>query len=210
MSRPISAAYLERKLRSLSGVAGKNPLPDLEDLKGLIVLENDRPEWSNPAGENLCAGVVQFIAVAAQLMTARLRNPDNSGVLAIVERVSAASGAASQVRASEAYNPGLVVDLGTLFATKVNRDPRGRDNTTFNVTACILSGVTNAIAQSVGIPFAQMICPGNTQVELVSHGEPLVIPPGGAVDVDFFALNTPENANFYWRERPLEGDFDLR
>lgn len=207
MSKPISAAYLERKLRSVTGVQGANPLPDLEDVRnGLIVLENDRPEWAAAGGEVHASGLVTFNPNVANTNSAQLRNPVDSGVLIIVERVIVSySGAAAFTRLWEAFS---IVDFATLFvANTVNRDTRRLSGVGDSV-AGILSGVSQVAPAGSGRQFGNVQVP-NGDFHDVWPG-PTMLAPGTSIMLDEGVVNIAANFNFSWRERPLEGAFDLR
>jgi len=207
MSRPISASYLERKLRSIVGVQGSNPLPELADvINGLVVLENDRPEWGFAGGEVRASGLVQFFPNAANTNSAQLRNPVDSGVLVIVERVQVSYPAVAAVtRLWEAFS---VADFATLFtANVVNRDTRGL-KTVGDSVAAILSGVSQVAPAGSGRQFGQVQVPAGGFFDVWPG--PTMLAPGTAIMLDEGVLNMAVNFTFSWRERPLEGSFDLK
>jgi len=207
MSRPISASYLERKLRSIVGVQGSNPLPELADvINGLVVLENDRPEWAFAGGEVRASGLVQFFPNAANTNSAQLRNPVDSGVLVIVERVQVSYPAVAAVtRLWEAFS---VADFATLFtANVVNRDTRGL-KTVGDSVAAILSGVSQVAPAGSGRQFGQVQVPAGGFFDVWPG--PTMLAPGTAIMLDEGVLNMAVNFTFSWRERPLEGSFDLK
>jgi len=201
MSRPISASYLERKLRSIADIKGDNPLPDVESLKGLLVLESDRPEWGYAGGEVRASGLVQFAPNAANTNSAQLRNPIGSGVLVIVEHVVVSYPAVAAVtRLWEAFS---VADFATLFtANVVNRDTRGLA-TVGDAVAAILSGVSQVAPAGSGRQFGQVQVPAGGFFDVWPG--PTMLYPGTAIMLDEGTLNMAVNFNFSWRERPIEG-----
>jgi hypothetical protein len=209
MSRPISAAYLEGKLRAIAGVGGSNPLPDLEDvIQGLLVLENDRPEWGLAGGEVRASGLVTFNANAANTNSAMLHNPIGSGVLVIVERVQASYPAVAAVtRLWEAFIANGA-DFATSFqANVVNRDTRGLA-TVGDAVAALLSGVSQVAPAGSGRQFGQVHVPAGGFFDVWPG--PTMLAPGTGIMLDEGVVNMAVNYNFSWRERPLEGKLDLR
>jgi hypothetical protein len=208
-SRPISASHLERKLRSIVGVQGDNPLPDLADvIAGLVVLESDRPEWGFPGGEVRASGLVTFNAVAGNTNSAMLHNPSTSGVLVIIEDVIASYPAvAATTRLFESFIADGA-DFATPFAANVvNRDTRGIKAIGDSVAA-LLSGVSQVAPAGSGRQFGQVHVPAGG----FSHvwPGPTMLAPGTGIMLDEGVVNMAVNWTFSWRERPLEGLFELR
>jgi hypothetical protein len=194
---------------SVCGVQGGNPLPDLSDvIAGLIVLENDRPEWGFAGGEVRASGLVTFNAIAANTNSAMLHNPLGSGVLGIVERVQASYPAVSAVtRLWEAFIANGA-DLATSFqANVVNRDTRGLA-TVGDSVALLLSGVSQVAPAGSGRQFGQVHVPAGGFFDVWPG--PTMLAPGTGIILDEGVVNMAVNYNFSWRERPIEGNFDLR
>jgi len=206
MSRPISASFLERKLRSIVGAGGNNLLPDLADLKGLLVLESDRAEWQRAGGEQPAAAGGGFAAVAGNTSVVQLRNPVGSGVLAVITRVSAVLGAAGRLRIWEAFS---IADFATVFVTQVNRDLRDVV-TVGDSLACILTGLNSVGAAGSGRNPLGWEVAARTTLEMIGEKDEIIIPEGKAVMVDTTLVNASLDVNFFWRERPIEGEWELR
>lgn len=200
--RPISASDLERKLRSLSGVLGANPLPELDDLKGLITLENDRPEWYL-AGQDQLSGVINnSAAVAGNLSYNALVNPLGSGLIAIVTFMSFSFAAASATlklvnSGVPAAAPFLTGEAGSNQG--FSRDLRG-----------LLAGVRGSFGSNLVSPFGNGIQQIFNQQQIEPKDSIAILPPGSAIVVEHGVANTAINGWFWWRERPLEGKFDVR
>lgn len=208
MSRPISAAYLERKLRSITDIKGDNPLPDLDALQGLVVLESDRPEWGFAGGEVRVSGLVQFAANAANTNSAMLHNPLGSGVLVIVESVKVSYPAVAAVtRLWEAFIANGA-DFATSFqANVVNRDTRGLASVG-DAVAALLSGVSQVAPAGSGRQFGQVAVPAGGFFEVWPG--PTMLAPGTGIMLDEGVINVAANFNFSWRERPIEGTRALK
>lgn len=203
--RAISAAYLERKLRALSGVQGGNPLEELRDLNGLVVLENDRPEWSFPANELLGFVRVAAGAIAGQFSFAALVNRPDSGVLVIVEHIRVNNNAdlfvadPSQVAAAAPHLGGET----SSSSIEVLRDTRsfGRGSTPTNHAARTSAG-SNAVSPWHG-PAYQLT---------IDVPQPLVVvlEPDTALVVVGAAVNQAVVASYIFRERPIEGLVEVK
>lgn len=214
MSRPVSAAYLERKIRAITGLSGSNPLPDLEALQGLLVLESDRPEWALPGGELLVFGGSGAVAGVGEFSYVALDNPADSGVLIVVEHIRAQPDAAGQT------NPfNLFVDRTTTVLAGQIGSGRGlaRDfRAALPGTSSLVTGVGVITAGNDATPSATMF---NTLVAFsgastTAPGEewdsPIVIPPSWRIVLVGQIVNNRIAAGLAWRERPLEGQFSLR
>lgn len=215
MSRPISASHLERKLRSLCGVQGSNPLPDLTDLNGLVTLENDRPEWFLAGGESLRGSLVFTGAALNNLSVNGLFNTTGSGLIAIVERIFCwvSGGAANRVAVA------WVDSNPSANSSGIPRD--GRDVTGgLGTGAAVGVGGDNSRtpATLIAAPFLLTDFDEFPPVQSGSGGytNPIVIPPGKGIvvyEVDTLnarVVNSPLTTSYAWRQRPVEGDFDIR
>lgn len=189
----ISAAYLERKLRAITGIAGGNPLPTIDTvMAGLIVLEVDRPEWHFPGGEQLYGGELTQPAVVGAFGWVGLANPVGSGILAIVEQVYNNSGGAGQVSiGSQNAMPGV--------AAGQRDDDYARDKRHRGLSACELQRGTNLVAQLTTVRHHV------TSATTLPYTGVIVLPPGFFAVVEHTVANTQTQASFVWRERPVEG-----
>jgi len=204
MSRPISASYLERKLRAATGVQGENPLPDLSDVRGLITLENDRPEWFKAAGEELYTGLGSVVA-AAQFAVARLRNPVGSGIIVVVELIEIASTVGFTDRIRIGY---LNTDLATGLNVKSIRDTRGRSAGTQTGSGALMSRDVGAADPGAGQIIREMTIGVNTGDR---YEKVIILGEGTFVEVASTAAITGTlMANFSWRERALEGLLEIK
>lgn len=206
MSRPISAAYLERKLRAIVGVAGSNPLPDLEDVKGLLVLETDRPEWYKAGGEELYGGVCNVPLAAANTSAAQLNNPLGSGVIVVVSRVIISHGAAGGITVKIGLtSPNLAVNVSGVRSVV---DTRGRlPGTQTNGAALMFTQNTTVGDPTGGANITQTFLLANTPLQLE---EPIILGPDSSLFVVNGVVNDPLIASWWWRERPIEGTFEVK
>jgi hypothetical protein len=203
--RPISASYLERKLRAIVGVSGDNPLPDLEDIKGLLVLESDRPEWAIAGGEQLYGGTVNQPLVAANVSAAELRNPANSGVILVVSRVITSLSAAGGQTLKIGFG---TATLATQFNTKSTVDTRRGDAGTQTNSAATMSGQATTPGDPTGGQIIlQTLAPANTPVYWET---PIILAPNSSLYVVSGVVNQTLIAAFSWRERPVEGSVEIK
>src|SRR5258706_13171670 len=84
---PINITRWQNKLRAMMGMRGANPIPDLEALKPVVVIEDDRMEWGYAGAEFYYSNEFESPAAAAQLSYGVLVNPVGSGLLGILEGV---------------------------------------------------------------------------------------------------------------------------
>lgn len=211
MSRPISAAYLERKLRVITGVLGDNPLPDLADLNGLIVLENDRPEWRFPAGDFMFSAVTQVApGGVGNASYFGLLNPVGSGYIVTTTRWWARPGviAGTSVIALAYIDPSLFGTFSNVNA-KVPRDTR------LGITQ--VAGAPQPVFRNNAVPgVINQICSFDPRVE--SYRQPIVMLPNSLIvmlEVD--PTNGTQQVNgslgqacVDWYQRPVEGSSEIR
>lgn len=204
MHRPLSAAYLERKLRAITGVQGANPLPDLADLQGMMVIENDRLEWRLPGGEFLWT-VSRFVAAggAGTFGYVAARVPLGAGVVSVVTKIMIANpGAVAQDFAiGMGQNLGVLND-GIVFprdSRNLQEIPGTRRDTgvpaplAFNELRRVSLGPTSSIELDVGYL-------------LVAS----VTNQGPGIYVQSLAANVSVSVGLEGYERPLEGDVEIK
>lgn len=198
--RPISAAYLERKLRAIVGVQGSNPLPELADISGLVTLEDDRPEWRLAGTELFGWGRESQAAVAAQFSWVALRNPVGSGVVAVLEAYKNESTAAYM---NVNYNLGTAPLPGVGGATS----GRPRDSRAAVVLAC--DTAFGASAAAVGDGPGWFVAASGGEY-LASDMGYWVLGPGSAIVFRSTIVNVLVTGAFHWYERPIEGDVEIK
>ena len=214
--RAISAAYLERKLRAITGVQGGNPIPDLVDLTGFITIEADRPEWSAAGGEGLIGHREEIAAVVGEVGVYGWLNPSNSGQLLVMERIRAVVAAAAYATIwllPQASLVGTTTDVVPFRDTRMARGVLGNGSgiiAHFRTIAGGVAGLAGAVA--IGAEGANT---GSTSHPSIPT--PLVIEPGFAWMMDTSLISTgvlQTNAllvgSASGRTRPLEGLFEVK
>lgn len=211
--RALSAAYLERKLRAVTGVQGGNPLPELEDLNGLITLESDRPEWGLAANDLTFSHYIFLAAGGVGNATViGWRNTPVSGSLVIIERAWA--------RVDPAGAAVGVIEIAYTFASITARNRNARDQ---RVQTTFSSGDPSPVADNtltLATLNLQTISVFNPEVE--SYTKPIIIglptASQGQVAVVMSGLdntgarrtNVAMHGGFDVRIRPFEGTLEIR
>lgn len=197
--------HLRRAMSAKEGGLLPETMPELQPV---YVIEGDRPEHALLAGELLCAGSIAT-AVPAGGNTARiqLRNPVDSGVLAVVEFIWAQASGPSYLGIAQEIVvtiPNAVLVLATPSTSAGFRDTRislaqGR-------TTCVLEREESAAALPVG---AQLVIVGKEQNNAannntVNYVQPVILGPGSSIHLNPTETAKAIRASFAWRERPAE------
>jgi hypothetical protein len=214
MSRPISASYLERKLRAIVGVMGDNPLPDLTDVNGLLSLEVDRPEWRFAANEFYKSFFVFGAQTAGNLTVVELFNQPGSGVIAVVEQISAWVSGGAANRAVWAWISSPV----TVNNTAIARDGREPALSVLQTSVGMGADSSRTVATLLAAPFNLVDADefGPIQAGGGPYTRPIIIPPGrGIVVYEADTLNarvigTQITVAMSWYVRSIEGTVEIR
>ena len=199
--RPFSVSRFERKLRAIAGVQGSGLLPDVDNLRGLIALESDRPEWALAGGERLGIGRQTQAAVAAVRSCVALINRPSTGVVAIVQHVRRTAAVAVELRL---FNAPVSILQALALATVVGFSPDTRAGGSA-ITACQLQAYTNA--GGGGGVFVENYEASETISFLgFDPRSPIaILGPDTALIINTVADLTAIAVSFRWREVPLEG-----
>lgn len=131
----------------------------------------------------------------------RLRNPANSNVVAVFEKVSYLSSAALVDNCSIQYQQGNGSDLGTVIASPAIRlDPRIGN---IQQTSLIVS---TGAAASTGFTVASAALPINSTYDFIlTFNQELTLLPGDSLEIHANIQNQGvAGTSFIWRERFLE------
>jgi hypothetical protein len=163
------------------------------ELSATLVLENDRPEWCFLKNERCCAGMADVAANAGQVSRVRFRNPTNSGCLAVVEAIGLSFFVAT-LNYAAIYIGSNAADLGTAENKNVQRDTR----TGSQKGACILSSDNTGVGANNGVQFELV----STSIGNITFTAlPVVLAPGGTLDINCGIPNVETVFAFRWRER---------
>src|SRR2546425_6617580 len=88
MPRQINSSKYTDLLRKLTELQGPLRIDLLEELRPVIVLESDRPEWYFLRRERLASGAIDVTSGAATLSEGGILNPTASGRLVTVTRAA--------------------------------------------------------------------------------------------------------------------------
>lgn len=196
MSSPINVSRFQSKVRAILGIRGDNPIPGIDELLQVLVIEADRSEWSFPGGEGLGGNGFNQTLVAAQRSFVAFVNPANSGVIAVIEDILADQPAEIYVSTEAAIlaQATLVSTIGLIRDTRQILLPGGFTTSTIH----FMQG-TNAAPAGAGFgPLNRIPAAG------ARYTKDIVVAPGTGVSVACTAVNTTMQAHFTWRERPQE------
>lgn len=159
----------------------------------------ERDEFWALTGGNLCVGRASANGVAAQYGAVQLRNPQNSGMLLIVERVWANAASVQFVELGANNLSGLTTLASS--ADSYHRDMRRAPNNT------VIRGMAGRISYGTD---AALIAPA--QSFFITPGEnpeTWVLPPGYGIQAAILTANVSFFAAFYWREKPISDSEQL-
>lgn len=190
MTAPISASFLERKLRAITGAQGSSILRTVGDLAGIVVVESDRPEYAFAGGEFYFGASMQRDPAAGQFAHIALLNPADSGVIVIVELAGHNGPQATY---------GLSVESAI---TKTTAGTRTRRDTRIPATG------SPAAAQLWSWEAAAPLALGPYDIGAPSpnqYREPVILVAGNCFVIESNATDTLMNTKWSWRERAIEG-----
>lgn len=180
-----------RKAFNLRGNFGLQALEDVTPTYELVAAM--QPEWAFVRGETLLFHYTFQAGVAGNYSAGILWNPADSGLLAVVEGVSAYVAAAAQPLYAQP-----VRSLDARFTTAGNtwaRDTRASDQSALQP----LAGKAGATLIAAG-PALKVVNPWTVAATIDFHGtEGMVLKPGTGLVVEQAVANT--TLQVYWRTR---------
>lgn len=193
--RPINSSRYQEKVRAILGLSGENPIPTIDELLQVLVIENDRPEWGFAGHETLAGFFVTQALVAGQFSFVALVNRPSSGMLIVVEAIQSVTDANLFVTAAGDVAAGAPFLVGETASTSgSSRDSR---TPTPNSVAGFRSTGSNVVTPWFG-PIAAFHA-DNHRMQL-----PCILLPDSAIIVVGAVAAAAVSAGFQWRERPLE------
>jgi hypothetical protein len=180
------------------GMKGGPPAPQLSsDLQPALAVHSDDENLYLEGWESFALSVL-YAASVGNVNEFRLRNPNNSNVIALLEKVMVAT--VTVTRADVQYGqPGA--DLGTSQQANVRSiDSRGRPGSTL-----IASSAQPAAQSQIGTNI--WVTNINTGVPfdvIFSDSQRFVLLPNSALQVSFNVANIASFVAVWWRERFLE------
>jgi len=195
----ISVARYNAILGRLLGMAGiQSPANELSpEISAVFAMETNPPEWSYLGGQLLAGCIITVPATVANPSVARIVNPANSGIVAVIEAASVSAAAAFYAQASMGFSGAVDRPGGT--NGRVSRDSRWRTGSG-NASACTISQGSAA--------FAGMVLDGaniaaNTPYQFIHP--PIVLFPDSLLDLGSATVNLAIDVVIRWRERPADG-----
>ena len=192
----ILVGRYNRALQKMLGMKGEPPAPQLSTE---ITTNFQFPlgaEFRYLESWDLYGGFTNQAALAANNSGMRLRNPPNSGVILVVQKISCSVSVASLLAVGLAAT---IVDGGTIASTIRNLDAR----TLNQLGAGILSQANNFSA--LGIFWNLNLTAVNQEYEVLpDSGHEIPILPGAALSINTGTVNDQLIVNLMWRQRVLE------
>lgn len=152
------------------------------------------------------ANAVQTAAVAAQVCICNIRNPINSGVVVVWEKINWTNLNAAAQTLTIAQGPQPIAgqqDLGTPITNNTRFDNRGQNNSMLVITTGTAGGVLAGWGQ--GNQWGLFGLAVNAEYDLVGTDiQEFTLLPGDGIRLASTTVNSQHNANFMWRERALE------
>jgi hypothetical protein len=195
----ILVGRFNKALTKIFSIKGSAPAPQCSsEIAATIELEQVAIENRFLMSvDSYAVGLTQN-GIAATISTIKFRNPVGSNVIAVFEKISAATSAADNIDVQEGTdqtNGGIVVSISTIN----NLDARsGR------VSSLIMSTSAGAAPPSQVTLERVTVLTNVTYDFIVSQNQEIILSPGRCLQV----LNTVPNLNlicsFKWRERLLE------
>ena len=184
-------------LRRLLPIKDRSIAPILaSELVGYITVQEWEPEFHKLRDENLCWGLSNVGAVAAEFAHCKIRNPDLSGNLVILEQIWLRSNANSTI---EIATSGVTIAGFANVATGF-RDLRSGVLTAATVTVAQVSTNTDPV-QLGGAALTRFSFTG---IDSGILKFPFILPPGSELIVRHLTVNLPLATTFLWRERGAE------
>lgn len=140
-----------------------------------------------------------FSAVAGDVNATRLRNPPNSGVVAVFEKIMADNNGTATDTATLSVGP-ATTDFSVLSLTGARFDPRGNPNSALILSISQAPSIAAPSPSRAGVSLLI-----NTFYEFISTDiQEITLLPGDALQVASTTVNNSQAQSFWWRERVLE------
>ncbi len=194
----ILAGRFNRALQKFLGMKGGPPAPQLaSEISTNFQFNQMGVDFRWLEGWERFWGVVAPGPVAAQNSAVQLRNPPNSGVMVVIEKLKWFVSVASGLAVSTQHGAGTL-DL-TNIAASDRLDSRGRTSSTL-----VISSFNNIVALPAQTQSYGSNAVNTAQDEIVHEDHQLIMLPGDAYRFTSFGVNLVLTMNFIWRERALE------
>lgn len=197
----IQGGRWDNLLRRLFPVKGGSIAPALApEIQPHVSVQDFLPEMHYLVGEKLGMGWMARAASAGNYGVIQLVNPDDSGVLAIIEEMQASRYVAAGLIYVKWDNTGTASGGGKAVNARDARWNGGVcDAPSTEECTCGVYGAD--VAASPGSVIWEHY--GATVEHYFLSCTPLVIPPGNRVTITTSAQNTAIRGGYIWRERPF-------
>jgi hypothetical protein len=174
-------------------------VPTPEELRPVVVVENDRPEMLFAAGEDSWGVAAAKAAVAGNFGWVGLFNPVDSGVIGVIEYVRNRGASLISAQVDRLTPPGTPPGSDALATLQGNRDTRRG-----TLSQCGLQLLTGSAAGGIAGQGAGTFEPVNTHGCESPPGWHIEVAPGGFAVFMGNAVNTIVTIVLYWRTRTQE------
>jgi len=202
MPREPSLGWWNDIARALFGYTEHETLTVEDEIRAAVILQNDRPEWGFVGQELWCGGANNQPGVAATRALIGLRNPRGSNVLAIIDGIGIADGAAT-IMISGRVVPPRIADAGRPTPTSTipgtPRDTRWEAVNQRQAT-CVVIGATPAAL--FGFEVDRWL--PTFQQGLPMEGFRAILAPGADYYLQTDNIASTIGGSFRWRERLLQ------
>lgn len=201
MPREINSAKYSDLLRKLTELQGALRIDLLEELRPVLVVENDRPEWFFLRREQLCRGLNGVTSIVTTLPEEGIFNPPASGKLVIVTRHSVFA-TAGPTSLQERYITAL--PAGNTINNSGFRDTRSRPGGPFvGVTTAAQVWSATPLVIDGGLPDASYRLQTDVQIDTM-QGNAVILSPGTGLlwGIAAVGVNTV-NGTIDWYEKNI-------
>lgn len=200
ISNEILSARFPKLAQKLFSMKGEQAV---KQLTGELTVVQNLPfgvEHRWLMSENRFAAISSITGAAGQFAAIRLRNPSNSNVVAVIEKIALQVSATQNV-AVDLSSVNALGDFGSVLATqrldgRIGTGAQSSLNNTFTTTKTIALGAT--------ILLLSLQASTNPLDLILTDDQELTVLPGDALGIGNTSAATSMNLAVWWRERPLE------
>lgn len=204
IKQPQLSEVLRRRLMS-------DGSPSLSDTwVPTFVLESERPEWAYLANEQRLSGVIELNNTPGTVtFNTQLKNPSNSGMLVILEKIQLIHSGLAAFGPSSDYVMRYDTDLANLHLVSFQRDARYDFGTGGNRrgAAQLRSQIVAAPGVNIGLMIYNFgFTTGTNPFYGAIWDVPLILPPGTGYGTSLAGQTASRNdvaVTYFWRERQM-------
>lgn len=192
----IQQGRFQRVLQRMFNLQSFPPAPQLaEEIVPVFQVEAPKPEQEFLIGTRLCSASVDVGAVAVKRSVVRIRNPESSNQLVIVEQAIVSMGVGDIVLAGLVYSD-----------TDIAQTPAAGSIVVRDTRDVLTAQPTAHFTFEQGPP---TIAPGSVFMVRTVAGSPVLVPiavvlaPGTCLEISALTVNLSLTVTLAWRERAV-------